>query len=292
LAAGAPTTTAQLATFFPGVPAATISGQLSSLLTQLGVMAGAGGTQCHNTCDGACARPGYMGGQGATAVMTLCPAFLHDFTLDDRVEMLMHEGMHASPGSPVVDQAYRSQRVIGSLTGPQAETNTDSYINLILRLQPGVSGPIPGGPPTDPQVGMTAAEGAAAERALGFIEKWVEVAEWDTSQLYEAIKGNIGRAGGWNPADQYHAETQHAIGWLLTLTDPGNVPPFLITPVRADQVKVAGIHDRYDRMNRAVASTPITMTKGAADAWAASLGASLSSCPTSLPLARWTRCCD
>ena len=275
LATPTPSTTALLNSFFPGIPPATIVSRLNSLLTQLGVMAAAGGHQCHNTCDGACSRPGFMGGQGATAVMTLCPDFIHSFTLDDRVEMLMHEGMHATSGPHVVDTAYRSQRLIGFLSGAQAETNTDSYINLILRLQAGVAGPIPGGPPTDLMAaGMSASEENACRRALAFLEKWVEIAEWDTSQLYEAIKRNIGRAGGWDPADQYHAETQHVIGWILPLTDPGAAPPFATPPTVADKIKVAGIHDRYQRMSQAVAFTPISISKGASDLWAPDLGPS------------------
>jgi hypothetical protein len=102
----------------------------------------------------------------------------------------------------------------------------------------------------------------------------VEIAEWDTSQLYEAIKRNIGRVGGWDPVDQYHAETQHVIGWLLTLTDPGAAPPFATPPTVADKIKVAGIHDRYQRMSEAVAFTPISISKGASDAWAPDLGPS------------------
>jgi outer membrane protein OmpA-like peptidoglycan-associated protein len=268
-------TTAILNTFFPGVPQATITSRLNSLLTQLGVMATAGGHLCHNTCDGACSRPGFMGGQGATAVMTLCPKFIHTFTLDERVTMLMHEGMHATSGPKVVDTAYRRQRLIGFLSGGQAETNTDSYVNLILSLQPGVAGPIAGGPPTDPIApGMSGPEESACRRALAFLEKWVEIAQWDTSQLYEAIKRNIGRVGGWDPADGYHAATQHVIGWILMLTDPGAAPPYATPPTAADKIKVAGIHDRYQEMSRAVRSTPISINKGASDAWAPNLGPS------------------
>ena len=207
--------------------------------------------------------------------MTVCPAFIDTFSADERVEMLMHEGMHATSGPPVVDTAYRNQRLIGVLSGAQAVTNTDSYINLILRLQPGVVGPVAGGPPTDPLAGMSAAEQSAASAALAFLEKWVEIAEWDTSQLYEAIKRNIGRVGGWDPADSYHAMTQHVIGWLLTLTDPGSVAPFATPPTDTDKVRVAGIHDRYDRMSEAVADTPISITKGASDAWAPNLDPSV-----------------
>jgi hypothetical protein len=275
LAAHTPATIAVANAFFPGVPQATVTARLNSLLTQLGVMATATGKQCHNTCDGLCSRPGYNSGQGPAAIMTLCPAFIYSFTADQRVRMLIHEGMHATSGAPVVDSAYGSQRLIDFLTGAQAATNTDSYVNLILRLQPGLIGSVSGGPPTDPPaVGMSVPEEAATRRALAFLEKWVEIAEWDTSQLYEAIKHNIGRVGGWDPADDYHAATQHAIGWLLTLTDPGPVPPYATPPTETDKVKTAGIHDRYQRMSRAVSYTPISISKGAAEGWAADLGPS------------------
>ena len=276
LSAATPATTTIFNSIFPGVAQATVSGRLVALVMQLANMATPTGSRCHNTCDGACSRPGYNSGQGPAAVMTLCPDFIDTFGIDDRVEMLMHEGMHATPGSPVVDTAYRSQRLIGVLSGAQAETNTDSYVSLILRLQPGAPAVLPGGPPTDPIGGaMSPPEADAARRALAFMEKWVEIAEWDTSQLYEAAKSNVGRAGGWDPSDEYHAQTQHVIGWLLTLTDPGPAPPYMITPTTSDQIKIAGIHDRYLRMSNAVADTPISLNKGVTDAWAANMAPSV-----------------
>jgi outer membrane protein OmpA-like peptidoglycan-associated protein len=280
LAAPTPATTTIFNSIFPGVAQTTILGRLVALTTQLVNMGTPTGSRCHNTCDGACSRPGYNSGHGPTAVMTLCPDFIDSFGVDDRVEMLMHEGMHATPGSPVVDTAYRSQRLIGALSGAQAETNTDSYVSLILRLQPGAPTALPGGPPTDPIGGaMSPSEGDAGRRALAFMEKWVEIAEWDTSQLYEAVKRNIGRAGGWDPGDNYHAQTQHVIGWLLTLTDPGPAPPYMTTPTTSDQIKIAGIHDRYQRMSNAVAGTSITFNKGATDAWAANMAPSVAVSP-------------
>ncbi len=275
LTAGSAATMAIYNSIFPGVATATVITRLNDLVTQLGVMATPAGKQCHNTCDGKCSRPGYNGGQGPAAVMTLCPDFLDTFTLNDRVEMLMHEGMHATPGSPVVDRAYRSQRLIDTLSGGQAETNTDNYVSLILRLQAGAPATLPGGPPADTTGTMTAAEATTARQALAFMEKWVEIAEWDTSQLYDAIRANIGRAGGWDPASEYHADTQHRIGWLLGLTDPGPAAPRATAPTHEDQVKVAGIHDRYQRMSSAVAFRVIAMDKGAAEAWAPNAGPSV-----------------
>jgi hypothetical protein len=122
---------------------------------------------------------------------------------------------------------------------------------------------------------MSAPEADAARRALAFLEKWVEIAEWDTSQLYEAVKHNVGRAGGWDPGDNDHAQTQHVIGWLLTLTDPGPAPPYMLTPTMSDQIKIAGIHDRYQRMSNAVGFTPISLNKGPTDAWAANMAPSV-----------------
>src|SRR5207302_5457819 len=129
--------------------------------------------------------------------------------------------------------------------------------------------------PADTTPGMTPGESDAAKKALAFLEKWVEIAEWDTSQLYDAIKRNVGRVGGWASADDYHADTQHRIGWLLTLTDPGMAPPFATPPTNDDKIKVAGIHDRYSRMNGAVDRTAISMTKGATGMWTPILGSSV-----------------
>jgi hypothetical protein len=241
---------ASLNASFPGVPIATLLSRLQSLIAQLLIMGTPAGQPCRNTCLGPCSRPAFMAGQGPTALMTLCTEFIHSMTLDDRVETLMHEGMRATSGPPVVDTAYRSQRLAGA-------------------------GTVAGGPPADTVAGMSGTEEDAARHALAFLEKWVEVAEWDTSQLYDAVKRNIGRAGGWDPGDRYHAETQHVIGWLLSLTDPGAAPPFAATPTQTDQVKVAGIHDRYNRMNGAVDRQPISISKGPSEGWAPDLGASV-----------------
>jgi hypothetical protein len=273
VSAPTPATTATANTFFPGVAIGTIAGRLASLPIQLGIMSAPTRLLCHNQCDGDCSRPGYNSGQGAAAVMTVCPYFINTASLDERVELLLHEGMHATPGAPVVDTAYGTQRLITGLSGAQAETNTDSFVSLILALQAG-AGPA-AGPPTDPTPGMAGPDADAAKKALAFLEKWVEISEWDTSQLYDAIKRNIGRAGGWDPADVYHAETQHRIGWLLTLTDPGAGPTFATPPTKDDQVKVAGIHDRYQRLNGVVDRQAVTITRGAPEGWAPGPGNSV-----------------
>jgi hypothetical protein len=268
-----PAAAAELANLFPGVARATVLTGLTGLQTQLGIMPAR--HECHNTCDGGCTRPGYNNGSGPTAMMTLCPGFINRTSDIDNADLLMHEGLHATPGLTTVDTAYYTTRMITQLSGAQAQTNTDSYVLLIRRLQPG--GMVGGGPPVDPVAGMNAAEQNAARQALMYLEQWLLTDEFDTSLLYEAVKRNVGRVGGWRGADSFEAEMQHRIASLFGLTDPGPGPAYATVPTDADKVKIAGIYDRYHRMRQAVYQQAITVNKIAAgpDAWAANLGTSV-----------------
>jgi len=263
--------TTQLTNLFPGVAPADVLTGLNGLTTQIGIMLA--NHQCHNTCDAGCNRPGFNSGSGATAMMTLCPAFINGMAAPDDSALLLHEARHATPGLTTVDTAYRSSRMIRNLTGAQAKNNTDSYILLILRLNSLATG----GPATDVAAGMSAPEQDQMKQALAFLEQWLLTAEFDTSLLYEGVKHNIGRAGGWDPVNNFEAGLQHAIGWLLGLTDPGMAAPFAIPPTRADQIKAAGIYDRYHRLRQAMWVTAISSNKIAAgvDSWAPNLGPSI-----------------
>jgi hypothetical protein len=267
---------AELASLFPGIAPATVFTGLTGLMTEVSRMPALGNHRCHDyPCDGGCDRPAYADPVGR--VMTLCPSFLNNPSPADNATTLLHEGLHMVPGLTTVDTAYRGSRLIDFITGAEAVTNTDSYVVLILRL----AGAAAGGPPTDPVGTLLPAERTAARRALAFTEQWLLTADWDTTLLYEAIKTNKGRVGGWNPAETYQAGSQHAIAATFGLTDPGPAAPFLVTPTENDQWIVAGVHDRYNRMMRAVWSIPITVTSSAAgpDAWAANLGSAVTVTP-------------
>jgi hypothetical protein len=85
------------------------------------------------------------------------------------------------------------------------------------------------------------------------------------------LRGGAPRLGGWTAAHHYQAGTQHAIAARFGLADPGPAP-FATAPTQADQEKVAGLNERNRRMMHARWVTPITVTSGAADAWAPNLG--------------------
>ena len=269
LSSATPLAVTETGNLFPGIPIATVSANVSSLLTQLGRLAAQ--HQCHNFCDGGCSRPAFNRGTGSSSMMTLCPDFITNTNTNNRAETLIHESLHATPGLATVDTAYLTTRLIISLTGPQALLNTDSYVLLILRL----AGITPtSAPPTDTFVGMTAAEEKFALSALAFLEQWLLNAEFDTSLVYNAINKNIGRVGGWDTADDFEAEIMHLIFNLFGLTDPGSASPFSTTPVDSDKFKMAGMFDRYTRMRQSVYTVPITINKitSGAEFWAPNLG--------------------
>jgi len=270
---------AQLPTLFPGVPAADVLTGLNGLMTELGRMPA--NHRCHSTCDAACDRPAYADPVGR--LMTLCPDFVNGTSVVENAAILLHEGLHMVPGLTTDDLAYRHSRLIDFISGAEARINTDSYVILILRL----SGSAAGGPPVDPVGTLPATDQPAAQRSFAFLEQWLLTSEWDSMLLYEAIKKNKGRVGGWDTAEDYEAGAMHAISGTFGLTDPGASSPFLATPLDQDQWIVAGLVDRYKRFAATVWGTPITMTQSAAgpEAWAAGLGNSVVVTPAFFALA-------
>ncbi len=261
-----PAATTQLGTLFPGIPRADIQTALNGLVTEVARMTAAANHRCHDyPCDSMCDRPGYA--SPASRVMTLCPSFVNGSNVTENAVLLLHEGLHMVPGLTTEDFAYRSSRFIDFIPSAQARTNTDSFVLLIIRL----SGSSASGPLADPVGGLAAADQLPARRAIAFAEQWLLMADWDSKQLYEAIKIEKTSVGGWTAAHHYQAGTQHAIAATFGLTDPGPAP-FATVPTQADQEKVAGLNDRYRRMMYALWVTPITVTSGAADAWAPNLG--------------------
>jgi hypothetical protein len=231
--------------------------------------------QCHNTCDGGCSRPAFNDNVGAASMMTLCsPGFLTNNNNDENAQTLVHENLHGTPNVATVDTAYATTRLIGSLTGAQALQNTDSWVLLIMRLGSKVATPVP---VADKYAGVTVGAGSEeefAKRAVAFLEQWLLTAEFDSSLLYNAIAKNIGRGGGWDPADAWAAFGVHRLAPLFGLKDPGAAAPFLNTPRNIDKVRMAGIYDRYTSMRQAVYLKPLTVTKNdvVPDGWAPNLG--------------------
>ncbi len=261
-----PAAATQVATLFPGTPVAQIQGNMAGLLTELSGLPA--NHRCHDyPCDAACDRPAYA--DPSTHMMTLCPDFVNSTDLTENATLLIHEALHMVTGLTTIDFAYRRSRFIDFIPGTQSQTNTDSFVLLVIRL----SGSTAAGPPADPVGSLAAGEQLPARRALAFAEQWLLEADWRMKLLYEGIKANRGSASGWTQGSAPAAEArmQRAIAATFGLTDPG-AAPHATAPTQADQEIVAGLADRYRRMMFALWTRPITATNGAADAWGAGLG--------------------
>lgn len=260
------TTTSQVGIFFPGVPVTEVTTNVMNLLIQFSQLLYH--HVCHNTCDPLCARPANM--DSSTGTMTLCPDFINEPSFSERAETLIHESLHATPGVMSADTAYSNTRLISGLTGAQALHNTDSYVLLIFSLIGLTPSSVPPNDTLDPL--MISAEQDQAKNALAFLEQWLLWSQYDSSVLYDAINRNIGRAGGWDPADNGIAEVMHNLATLFSLTDPGSASPFTTTPVNGDKTKMAGMHDHYNRMMYAVYHRTLDIHKARRSRWQPGLG--------------------
>lgn len=259
-------TTTQAGILFPGIPIPTITTNVRSLLGKFSGLLSS--HVCHNHCDPACSRPARMA--TSTGIMTVCPGFLDEPNITKRAKTLIHESLHATPGVMSQDIAYLSTRLITSLTGAQALRNTDSYVLLIFSLNGLVP---PSAPPIDTfDPTLSPAEKTSAQNALAFLEQWLLWSQYDTSLLYSAINKNIGRAGGWDPADNNSASLLHKISPHFTLTDPGAAAPYPTAPVPEDRSKMAGMFDRYNRMMYAVYQRNLDVHKSGVSRWQPGIG--------------------
>ncbi len=266
LSTGDPAAITHASALFPGIPVATLVGHLTNLSTQVTNLPAH--HQCHNTCDGGCSRPAYNNGTGGSQMMTLCPGFISDTNPLSQAETLIHESLHATTGLATQDTAYSTTRLISTLTGPQALNNTDSYVLLILRIN-GIAPPGGAALADTYDASISGTDLDKAKNALSFLEQWLLNAEFDTSLLYSAINRNLGSVGGWAASDNFEAEMAHAIAALVGITDPG-AAPFTIAPVDGDQVKAAGMFDRYTQLRQKIYLTGLTVHRsaaGVADFW-------------------------
>jgi hypothetical protein len=267
LSAGNATAVAQAAILFPGVAIPTLVGHLRNLSVQVTNLPAH--HQCHNTCDGGCSRPAYNSGSGSGQMMTLCPDFIASANATEQSETLIHECLHATPGLTTQDTAYSTTRLISTLTGPQALNNTDSFVLLILRIN-GIAPPAGAALPDTFDASITGADLAKAKQGLSFLEQWLLNAEFDSSLLYTAINNNLGSATGWNTSNNFEAEIAHHISPLVGITDPGLASPFRTSPADGDQVKAAGMFDRYTQLRQKIYLTGLTVNRSAAghaDSW-------------------------
>ena len=271
--------------FFSGVPRADLDDNVTAIAAQVRQLDTA--HRCHTSCDGGCDRPAYNSGTGLGAtgsMMTLCPDFV-SAGLAFRINTLIHEASHANPVESIEDLAYSNTRLIPFLLATESRRNTDSYV-LLMRLVHS-AGSMPVGPATaDTPSGMTGtgpgSDTEQTERAVAWLESWLNYGDFDTSILYATIQSSL-LAGAWVTVDtnEFNVETMHrlSIAFAPDLTDPGpdrsarTTPPAPL-PTETDKLRVAAIHDRFSELYAAINQRPLTVTRGGAgsfDNWGMSI---------------------
>ncbi|HYN64028.1 MAG TPA: hypothetical protein VES36_05440, partial [Candidatus Limnocylindrales bacterium] len=239
------------------------------------------------SCDGGCDRPAYNTGRGLGrrgSMMTLCPAFV-SAGLAFRINTLIHEASHANPVESIEDLAYSNTRLIPFLLATESRRNTDSYV-LLMRLVHS-TGSMPVGPASpDTLSGMTAtgpgSDTEQTERAVAWLESWLNYGDFDTSILYATIQRSlVARAWVTTGPNEFNVQTMNrlAIAFAPDLTDPGpdgtarTTPPAPL-PTQTDKLRVAAIHDRFSELYAAINQRQLTVTRGTAgssDDWGLSI---------------------
>jgi Lysine-specific metallo-endopeptidase len=128
------------------VHAAQVRGNLIKIKAQIARLTPAARHQSANLCDGHCASGAiaYLNGNGATAVMTICPGF-ENRDPNDNARNLIHEAAHGTPGmvgasQGTIDTAYRHERMLNFISRADALRNSDSYSIFAMRHQRGHAG--------------------------------------------------------------------------------------------------------------------------------------------------------
>lgn len=220
---------------------------IDAQLTHMTPFGGSSGHRCVNNCDAGCGSgsTAYNQGEGAGALMTLCPIFVTEPGLDERAGVLFHEATHATPGLAAGDQSYVWQRLITQLPPALALSNADSYTAFVRLVT--APGSITLGPPVpDSHAGMSPGEQSQADRAVAWVQQWVMGTSSEVSSTYGVAHESIA-AGSWT--NGYYEDAMAFLAPAFGLTAPPAVP------TEADKVALAGISDRYEQMLSAVSDT-------------------------------------
>jgi len=219
---------------------------------------GGAGHRCVNNCNADCGggADAFNAGEGGGALMTLCPEYVATADLDERAAVLIHEGSHGTPGLDTEDLSYRWQRLITLLPPGSAKKNADSFTALAqLLAKPGSITLGPDHPDTH-DAAMTPDQQHAGDVAVAWLQQWLMGVNNDVSALYGII--NESRAAtppAWT--NSVYEDSMREIAPLFGLHVPPKVPTI------DDQTAIAGIFDRYQRMQgRVDAQLAISATPG------------------------------
>lgn len=254
-------------------------------------------TRCGAQCDiGGCEKEpiAYNTDVDAASRMTLCVPTFKNLNVNDRARNLIHESAHGTsplggptaPAEGTKDVAYRHERMMFQLSPADRLRNSDSYAlyAMFLREVQLTNNPnaAPAGiqtPATDTLAGFSASEERALRTAVAHLEKRLTWSKDHSGQLYGQVV-EIRRARAAAVGGLPTAATLWAASWARNLmTEAARLFPLTAPPgdpVLNDQLRLAAIHERYERMKRAVKRN-LTFTRVAAGQvhWVATGGASI-----------------
>lgn len=228
-------------------------------------------TKCGGQCDVGKCESGWIGyntGVDAASTMTICVPTFKRQPLNDRARNLIHESAHGtgplggSPGTGTDDVGYRHERMIFQLSPADRQRNSDSYALYALFVREAQMTSIPTAVPADIDTPATdtpagtylAGEDKERDLAIAKLEKRMAWAEDWTKQLYGEIVAVRAGTRTWAASWAENLMKETAARFPLT------APP--ATPVLDDQIRAAGIHERYERMKEAT-KQGLTLTRAA-----------------------------
>lgn len=244
--------------------------------------------RCNSDCNSSCeaGAKAFNQGDGSNSRTTFCHGFTQmtapiapvaNTVEETQAHIVMHEGAHGTGGLAARDFSKFDQRAFPLLNTAQAKTNADCYAVLARNLEK--PGSVTLAPLRTDTVTVGAGGEAGTREAIAWLDRWLEAADFHTSQLYGAIRERIG--SGWVPGETF--ETAMA---AVAVEFPVSAPP--AAPTRRDQEKVAAINDRINTMRTALSTkkSALTVTEAATTTWAAGPGFTVTVQPgfSALPL--------
>jgi hypothetical protein len=251
--------------FFGNHTAGTLSAlrtNLANLHAHVVRLTAPGITRCGGECDIGLCEGGntiaYNSDVDAASRMTLCVPRFKGMHLNDQVRNLIHESAHGTtplggagaPTEGTKDVAYRHERMMFQLSPADRLRNSDSYALFALFLREiqttGNPAAVPVGistPASDTLTGFGPDE-PALRLALARLEKRLTWATDHSGQLYGQV--NRVRTGASTWAGSWAAGLMSAAAARFALTAPPAAPTL------PDQIRLAAIHERYERMKGAV----------------------------------------
>jgi peptidoglycan hydrolase-like protein with peptidoglycan-binding domain len=233
--------------------------------------------RCLNTCNAGCAAGSFAFNRGvdADSDTSFCDGFTSmsspapgtgTTVTESQVHIVIHESAHGTKVIDCKDFAKGTERAFGLLNREQALHNADSFTALARNLVN------PGSAATNvltPDTGDRAGD-RSVEEPLAWLDRWLEAADFDTSQLYGILKdGQEGRP--WPDLGAHFARTMRFTSDVFPVTAPPAAPQ------RRDRERIAAINDRYDRVRQVLKTNTASLdvSTGAGVVWAPGPGRAL-----------------